>query len=267
MLPKRTSSPILAIGPAEIRTLGFAFVGLTVIAVIVFTQNYVKHAHTTEYFSAPLSLAYNFIVYSSFALFVPIVVKASRRFPIGSDGLKRHIVVHIFLSLALGFAHMLFCNLVLYGVDLSSSPIFPRFLTKYLTNVIHFHLLAYWTVLAFVSDFRFKRKQQPHQLLERFVINHNRNSSILALDQVLWIEALDHYQKLHTKEGFSIYKDSMANLERQLPEQFLRVHRSAIVNTDHIIEFKKNRSILEVSGGLKVPVGKSFKTRVRLLFK
>jgi len=268
MFAKKFSLQAIQLSKFEKQVIGGTFLLLAGLAVVIFVQNYVKYASTAAYFSVRLSLLYNFIVFSTYTIFTPIIIKMAVQFPVGKESSRSNFLIHFGLSIVLGLAHMIFCNLVLYGLDLSSTPIFPRFITKYLTNVIHFHILAYWIILMLVSK-RGKMASYNEATLDRFVIKQNKHTSFVELDQVYWIEALDHYQKLHTSDGFFIYNDSMANLVRLLPsEKFKRVHRSTIVNLSIIDALKRSEKQLSISlkNGHELPVGKSFKSEVRALF-
>ena len=259
------SPNVLKLNRRDLQFTGYVAVFLVATALIVLTQNYVKHAANADY-SVGLSLVYNLIVFGSYALLTPIILKLTALFP-----LRKHwvngLMIHLLLSVALALLHMLLCNLVLYAIDLSSSPIFPRFIKKYLTNVVHFHLLIYWAVVL-VTRFYQKRESRPQvqpetaEQLEQFVIKSNGNALILTPGEVLWIEALDHYQKLHTAEGYHIIKDSMKHLEQVLPDQFKRAHRSYFVNMDYVksksYDKSSRASFLELQNGKRLRLGKAY---------
>ncbi|MEP5610798.1 MAG: LytTR family DNA-binding domain-containing protein [Cyclobacteriaceae bacterium] len=250
------------------RVLLISFLILTAVGTIVFLQKYFKYASIVEDFSITLSLVYNLIIFSTYALFAPLVAKAVQRYPLEREFQIKNFSLHLGFSILLGLLHMVFCNLILYSVDLASSAIFDRFIAKYLTNVIHIHLLTYWIIVALVSK-KERSKIKNEQVIERFVIKENKHTTFVALDDVHWIEAIDHYQKLHTADSFYIYNDSMTNLVKQLPaEKFKRVHRSTIVNLAQIEGLKRHEKqlFLALASGRELRVGKSFKSVVRSLF-
>jgi two-component system LytT family response regulator len=53
---------------------------------------------------------------------------------------------------------------------------------------------------------------------------------LVAVDEVDWIEADGDYARLHAGQESHLVSDSLSSLEGRLPAQFLRIHRSAIVN-------------------------------------
>jgi two-component system LytT family response regulator len=54
-----------------------------------------------------------------------------------------------------------------------------------------------------------------------------------------WIEAADNYVGLHVGAREFLLRDTLASIEQQLdPEQFVRIHRSAIVQLDRVVELR-----------------------------
>jgi two-component system LytT family response regulator len=63
---------------------------------------------------------------------------------------------------------------------------------------------------------------------------------LIKLNDILFIDAEDKYVFLHTADGKKHLTDfTISSLEDKLPEQFIRIHRGTIMNTDHIREIRK----------------------------
>ena len=79
-------------------------------------------------------------------------------------------------------------------------------------------------------------------------------------DTVEWVEAARDYVVLHTGDRNHIMRETMAGMEERLgPGPFIRTHRSAIVNMDHVREVVRKPSgamTLRMMSGAKVPVGR-----------
>lgn len=72
---------------------------------------------------------------------------------------------------------------------------------------------------------------------DRFAIQSGGRTVFVDLKEVIWFEAAEHYVQIHTKSKSIICRESMTNLEMRLdPNRFIRVHRSAIVNTYFVEE-------------------------------
>jgi two-component system LytT family response regulator len=83
----------------------------------------------------------------------------------------------------------------------------------------------------------------------------------VSLADIQYIEGLGDYVTLHTKTGKILSLDRMKNMEETLPSgRFLRIHKSYIINIDHIDFIEKGRIIINKE---YLPVGESYKERVR----
>lgn len=66
----------------------------------------------------------------------------------------------------------------------------------------------------------------------------------ISFDQIEYIEGLKDYVKIHLTGGSRplLSRMSIKSLEQQLPtEQFYRVHRSYIINVDHVTRIRRGR--------------------------
>jgi len=73
---------------------------------------------------------------------------------------------------------------------------------------------------------------------------------------VYYIAGLKEYVTYHTTQGKIIVLDSLKELIRKLPSpQFMRIHRSYIVNTEHVASLYGNQVEIQ---GTYLPIGKSY---------
>lgn len=89
----------------------------------------------------------------------------------------------------------------------------------------------------------------------------------IALDEILYIEGVGDYVKIHTADGTRpvITQMSMKTAEERLPaDRFVRVHRSYIVNMDRIRTIERGRIVF---GKEYIPVSDSYKERFAELLK
>ncbi|MBE0647829.1 MAG: response regulator transcription factor [Bacteroidales bacterium] len=82
----------------------------------------------------------------------------------------------------------------------------------------------------------------------------------VKLDEILFIEGLKEYVTYYTTQRKFIILESLQKLEQSLPSQFLRVHKSYIVNTDHIDALYGNQIEL---GKTRIPIGKTYIDKVK----
>ena len=75
--------------------------------------------------------------------------------------------------------------------------------------------------------------------LERLVIKMNGHVFFVKTNEIDWLEAEGNYVRLHAGKESYLLRDTISALESQLdPRKFVRVHRSAIGNIDHIEELQ-----------------------------
>lgn len=71
--------------------------------------------------------------------------------------------------------------------------------------------------------------------LDQVLIKTSELSFFVKVKDINWIEAEDHYVRLHTQKQSYLIRENLSQLESQLnPRQFARIHRSMIVNLDEI---------------------------------
>jgi two-component system LytT family response regulator len=81
--------------------------------------------------------------------------------------------------------------------------------------------------------------QSPRIAPDRIAVRNNGRVVFLKLADIDWIEAADNYVCLHAGRDTHLVRETMNELEARLdPAQFLRVHRSSIVNLDRIRELQ-----------------------------
>lgn len=102
--------------------------------------------------------------------------------------------------------------------------------------------------------------QLPEQS-QRIVVKDGGHIKIIPLPEVLYIEAADDYVKVTTADKYFLKHQRMAHFEAQLPNhQFVRVHRSYIVNVQHIHKvelYEKENYCVILRNGAKIPVSRS----------
>ena len=75
--------------------------------------------------------------------------------------------------------------------------------------------------------------------LKRLVIKENGRLFFLGTADIDWVEASGNYVRLHVGADAHLLRETMNALESRLdPEQFLRIHRSTIVNIERIKELQ-----------------------------
>jgi two-component system LytT family response regulator len=72
---------------------------------------------------------------------------------------------------------------------------------------------------------------------ERLLVRSGDRSVLIRTADIDWIEAADYYAEIHVGNASHLIREPLSELERRLdPARFFRIHRSAIVNIDRVVE-------------------------------
>lgn len=111
------------------------------------------------------------------------------------------------------------------------------------------------------------RTMKPqHDMLERIVIKSIGKISIVAVDDIDWIEAERDYVKLYTPEKNYLLRERISALEEKLdPAKFIRIHRSTIVRIERIRELRplvNGDHIVILRNGRQLSLSRKFREQV-----
>ncbi|WNM18665.1 LytR/AlgR family response regulator transcription factor [Flavobacterium capsici] len=85
----------------------------------------------------------------------------------------------------------------------------------------------------------------PFVLIDSIFIRNNDKMVKVYIDDVLYIEAERNYCKIHCKEKEHLVVSTLKDLDGKLPSKnFLRIHRSFIVNISHIDEIATSHVVI-----------------------
>lgn len=103
---------------------------------------------------------------------------------------------------------------------------------------------------------------------EKILVQTGQRLITVTVSDIVWIEAEGDYSKLITPKGNHLSNLGISELERKLnPQQFIRVHRSAIINLNAVREIQKQVSSYDVimQNGDVVRVSRSYMDNIRKL--
>jgi len=102
-------------------------------------------------------------------------------------------------------------------------------------------------------------------LPRRLVIPTSNGNLVVDVRDVSWIEADDYYAAVHSKGKRHLVRESLTSLESRLNGlEFVRVHRTAIVNLAHVREIKAADSAVILLDGTRLPLSRRRRRRVQL---
>jgi len=102
---------------------------------------------------------------------------------------------------------------------------------------------------------------------QRIVVKTGSKIKIIPVHDVFYLEAADDYVKVHTQEGNFLKNKTMSHFEKTLdPQQFVRSHRSYIINIQQITRidpYEKDNHVAILKSGAKVPVSRNGYVKLR----
>src|SRR5262245_8218323 len=104
------------------------------------------------------------------------------------------------------------------------------------------------------------------QFSRRFVVRDRDRFVMVTTAEIDWIESAGNYVELHVRKKPCLLRETMRTLETRLdPNQFVRIHRSTIVNISRVKEItRESTGDFEVTlhDGTKLRMSRSYQDRV-----
>ena len=128
--------------------------------------------------------------------------------------------------------------------------------------------IAFDRFLKAVDRYRNRRRTPSSKLLsvpeqkDHIFCNINRTRHKVLLNNILFVESLKDYVRIHTKEEKLVVKGNIGSFLKQLPEdQFIRIHRSYAIALPYVQSF--NQTEIRIQGH-PLPIGISYREQVAL---
>ena len=143
------------------------------------------------------------------------------------------------------------------GIDIARTlrQVNSHALIFFVTNYIDYAPAGYE-----VQAFRYILKRDMGEVLERYILQamesmaagqeflrlRDKEQTIdLPLEQITYLEVLDHYVSIHTGSENYTLNATLSGMESEMEEHgFLRIHKSYLVNMAHIRKFRSRECLL-----------------------
>ena len=128
------------------------------------------------------------------------------------------------------------------ALDYLTKPVEPERLKQTLARVKErvaskSALMAQEQLRSVLDTIRSASAPESKTWLKRVLVRNGTKDVMVSLDEVEWIEAADYYSCLHVGTRNYLLREPIRQLAETLdPDQFVRVHRSAIVNIGQVRE-------------------------------
>lgn len=95
-------------------------------------------------------------------------------------------------------------------------------------------------------------------------IKENKRYYRVNINDIYYLKAFGDYIRIFSKEKTYITKETLAGFSQNLNDRFVQVHRSYIINIDHVEYMEGNHVLINTK---KIPVSKSYREELRDKFK
>lgn len=108
-----------------------------------------------------------------------------------------------------------------------------------------------------------RMKQIETEPNDSIFLNIDKTLHKVLLRDILYIESDRNYLTFVTREKKYVFIDSLKNWPTKLPDHFIQVHKSYIINVNHINKISGNEiGINKIS----IPIGRTFKSNFMMKF-
>ena len=118
------------------------------------------------------------------------------------------------------------------------------------------------TMRDFYEQLPAVREQQESQRNVLWIKNREGTFRI-PFEQIYYLEAREKKVFIRTRQEEFGVGETMEKLAEQLPENFVRCHRSFVVNEEHITQIRLSESLLYLGKELFVPISRTYKERFK----
>lgn len=125
--------------------------------------------------------------------------------------------------------------------------------------------LSSTNMLAVLKDFY---SQKEEKKMTSITVKKGDKLIFIKLEEVTYFEADEKYVTLYTGKDHHLIEQSLSQLELKLPDYFMRVHRSIIINRNHVEEVQKyfnSRFVITLNNNKKTSItsGRSYSSQIK----
>ena len=147
----------------------------------------------------------------------------------------------------------------------------PDQLTSLITQYYSFPAILYLTVivntffnlandyLEIAEDMKALSTKKNEHSKGHLIVRSNRQTRKIPYSTINFIESMSDYIIIRTTDNQKIItRERISRIEGRLPPQFIRIHRSFIVNLEKVVSFTRDQ--ISVSG-MDLPVSRTYKKK------
>jgi hypothetical protein len=228
------------------RALISVLAGVSMIAGVMAVAIAWREAYGSEAVAFLPILGWQLLVWLPWVGIYYVVRYLIRRLGTYQDASLIGLVLHVFAAILIASTHLAWY----WQVSSNASPFLDAPGTRFGAYAYFFvfwfliDLLLYWAILVRPEPVQETREQRANSATtECYSVRKGGSQHLVRTTDIRWVEAQGYYAALHTDDGSFLLRRSLTRLEDELdPESFIRIHRSTIVNVDHVNGLTTNDS-------------------------
>lgn len=179
--------------------------------------------------------------------------------------------------------HLLFLDIQLSGINgldfAKTIKNFPQIMIVFVSAYDEYALDAFSVnaidyITKPISPSRFEETVQKLEKymeilfprMDKIPVRNKDGFEFIEVGDICYIEAIGKNLVVHTKESvWNLHRTTLTTLQKNLPESFIRTHKSYIVNTEKVRKMRKELGMWEIITicGNAVPVSRHFLNSVK----
>lgn len=171
------------------------------------------------------------------------------------------MIISIYLEmLVLTMAFIILADYQIENLGSMAGDIYILATTLYLIVFIKGFIDIMQTLKMKSNEVHALQEQAERNARTTIQIKVNRKHVVLAVDDIVLIESLGDYLNIHTPDTKHITRMKLSSIHQELPDQFVRIHRSFIVNKAHVDSFNREEVMVKSKA---IPIGRTYKKATR----
>ena len=105
---------------------------------------------------------------------------------------------------------------------------------------------------------------EEFKALKKLVIKNHivlKDKTKIYINDLLYVKAEDHYIRLFIADNKNHFvRGRLSDLETELPPNFIRIHRSYIINRNYVKSFSGDQ--IQLINGERIPIGRTYRKKI-----
>lgn len=230
-------------------------ISVSVITALIFAfamvQNVLRYGMHDSY-NPWRSVLYLTVSVLLFLPLVPFIILSARK--VLQYNFKLYWIYSAGVIILVIATYFIVASTIFYVIDYFPDWISEKFIRYYFGREVIYHAILASGAIYYVKH-RFGIENE--KMISGTV---GRKQITLKANLIEYIEADDHYLKLHAQEGSLIKRATMDKMSEELKPEFIRIHRKYLVNRKAIKAKEKHQrdEFLILNSGERLKIGRSY---------